>query len=455
MPNAHVLVSVFAAATVAHCLAQRPVETPAQEVSVERILVEVVYAIEDAKTPQLAVPAIERLAAALGDSIEAKVALQVVTLCRTAESWNALDPRDCTSLLDLTVEARVPGRRHLLAPAVIALSRFRPDLPETRCLLAELYGYASPVFHVAKAVASLGDLRDMIPSSGDSSPERVAKLLGLGRILGDFGEGIEGARALLGYCDLFHNSLAGGRPFRELTPADWHVLQLLPQLRKAYQTGERMAALASLDAWGKEQPDNPAQILLLALAYASASDGEVKDRYHPDKAMTLIGKFLTLTDPKGKTPDAPWRLEEVRWVLTQFDVPCGNSRASMREHATKLLSTLKIGNTLPLLHMADFRALTRRVDIGSRKLKEKKENLEQLADRVVAAGGINPTPDRPRPGVYDQGGADHHESRSDAQRKLKTCQDNYDNAKKSCDDAGALLREYQNRLARYEQARKS
>lgn len=451
-------IAILALAGASPCFAQQPVDATTKAAALERQLNEAVALLEDAKVPADAAPALERLVLALGERPEGKVAAQLLELCMTTRGWQGLDAATVQALLDQTLIAQQNGHTELLAAPIVALHRFAPGQPEIHSLRFELFGRATPLFNVAKAIQSLGELRDMIPNELDSWAEIARKLLGLAFIVGDVGDGIDGVRTLLSYWNGCESQLRAGQPIRAPTASDIRVFRLLPVLCRDSRIGERMTVITNLDTWAKEQPDNVAQLILLALAQSSLSGGESKDRYAPPKACALLERVLAITDPnaKVKPPQTAWTLHEVRGVLLEFGVPCGDSVDALRRYVTELRKKIQKPGNLPLLHFADYAVLSKQISSRGDKLTKRRKELAELNDLVKAtereiraAGGRPGT----TPGTFDTGSADQRDKVAGLVRKLVARNAKRDTLAKTLADEEALLMEYGSRLAEYDRAR--
>lgn len=458
MPTLRPFAIVLALAALAPCRAQQPTDAAAKAPALERLLAEAVATIEGAQIPSEALPALERLVQALGERAEATVAARILELCKTAGEWQALDAATVEDLIEQTVAAQQSGQTELVAASIVALTRFAPQRHETHSLRFELFGRATPLFDAAKAFHSLGELRGMMPSNQDGWGEVARKVLGLAFIVGDIADGIDAVRTLLSYWNGCESLLKAGQPIRAPTPSDVRVFRLLPVIHGDYMVGQRAAVVASLDAWAKEQPDNVAQLLLFALAQSSLTGGEVKDRYAPEKARALLDRILALTDPKAKptAPETAWTFHEVRGVLLQFDVPCGDSIEALRRYVTDLGKTVKDQKSLPLAHFADYAPLARQVKSRSEKLAKRQEDLATLdglvksAEREIRAAGGRPGK---TPGTFDMGSSDQREKLASLVMKYNGRRDKYNTLAKTLETEEALLMAYRSRLADYDHAR--
>lgn len=203
----------------------------------------------------------------------------------------------------------------------------------------------------------------------------------------------------------------------------------------AYRRGDRADVLKRLDAWGKLQQGNPARLWLLAETHASLYERGCE----ADLALKHLAQFETATDPARPAEPTDWRFEEVRWVLRQFDVSCGESFESMRRQATLFGSQLRTRKSLPLVRMADYDALKVKAKVMENQLRRKH------ADLATTAASLEESKRR----LERAPGRD----RGLAQVTVRQWQDRYDTGKKAADDLSDSLEIHRQRLASYEQFR--
>lgn len=225
------LFAILATATLALCSSLKAQGTttasPQKMDPAARALADLVALMEVAESPTTVAPAVARLATTLGDRQEAVAVRAVHEILRTVTEWKDIDAIAIARLLELTAEHR-RGRMEYMAPAVLTLSRVAPDSPEVLAATFELFGVASAIFDVAKAVSALGRIEEIMPASTDATPDILAKAGKVVRMIGDFEDGWQGLGALWSYWNAGRTMLHEGGTLRLVTASDLRVLEQLP-----------------------------------------------------------------------------------------------------------------------------------------------------------------------------------------------------------------------------------
>ncbi|MBL9075956.1 MAG: hypothetical protein JNL08_00550 [Planctomycetes bacterium] len=434
-----------------------PAPAPAATDAVATAVRQFVDACADATAPSDLVAR----AAAVHDAapdLPVRAALRTLgELLAGANTWDGFASGSAEQLLALVQQHRGGPHPELVAPLLLVLERQQPARPEVHLGLAEVFGAATAVRDVARAIAALDRVQQLLPSQDDGTPETLARAVGMLRFLGDVADGWRGVNTLWHYLGLLRTSVAGDGSMPMVRAEDVAACRLCEDLAAARRRGRQAESLQLLQKLQALQPANPIYALLRAETHASWGAFDLP------QAQQQIDRFLALSEPAALAAAAKqsWcNLAAARWCLRVLDwdpaVPAtASSWEDLRDYAQQLRKLVKPDTGSRLAVAADAGELESQLGRMRRDCEQRREKrdkavalLQQLQDEYDAAAGAEQNPGRRGRGTFDPTPAERRAARADALRALDRQRPVTERLQAECQHALDRLADHERRFAK-------